>query len=156
MNDKKIKYLRYIRNHVMAVQKHLNSLASELIERGRTHDASKFSEPELSGFAENIDNVSNIVYGSTEHSEKMDDMKVIIDIHHSNNRHHPEHWGDGVSDMTLLDILEMIVDWKTASSQYKEGDLIKSVEINCKKYKVDDQLKRIILNTISDHLNNPK
>lgn len=156
MNEKRIKYLRYIRNHVVSVQKSLNSFASELIERGRIHDASKFSDPELSGFAENVDNASDIVYGSDEHSKKMNEMRVIIDIHHTNNRHHPEHWGDGVNEMTLLDILEMLADWKTASAQYKDGDLLKSVEINCKKYKVDDQLKRIILNTISDHMNDSK
>ena len=152
MNEKRVKYLRLIHNHVMSVQKSLNSFASDLMERGRIHDISKFSEPELSGFAENVDNVSDIVYGSESHTKKLVEMKTIIDIHHVNNRHHPEHWDAGVNEMTLLDILEMISDWKSASARYKDGDLLKSVDINCEKYKVDGQLKQIILNTISDHM----
>jgi len=138
----------------MSVQKCLNSFASDLIERGRVHDISKFSEPELSGFAENVDNVSTIVYESEEYKKKWNEMRTVIDIHHINNRHHPEHWDNGVEEMTLLDILEMISDWNAATVRYKNGDLLKSVEINCEKYKVDGQLKRIILNTINDHMNN--
>lgn len=154
MNEKRVKYLRQIHNHVMSVQKCLNSFASDLIERGRVHDISKFSEPELSGFAENVDNVSTIVYESEEYKKKWNEMRTVIDIHHINNRHHPEHWDNGVEEMTLLDILEMISDWNAATVRYKNGDLLKSVEINCEKYKVDGQLKRIILNTINDHMNN--
>lgn len=151
MEDKKSKYLAEIHRHVMSVQKSLNRLSSDLVERGRIHDFSKFSEPELSGFSENVDNVPGMVYNSEEYSKKWLEMKPIIDIHHINNRHHPEHWPDGINEMSLLDILEMISDWKAACSRYKDGDLMKSVDINCEKYNVTPQLKQIILNTIRDN-----
>ena len=151
MNNKKIKYLGEIKTHVAEVQRHLNSIALDLIERGRVHDNSKFSEPELSGFSENVDNVPLMVYDSEEYKKKWIEMKSVIDRHHRNNRHHPEHWSEGINDMSLIDILEMIVDWKAATMRYKDGNLEKSIEINCDKYKISPQLKQIILNTVQDH-----
>jgi hypothetical protein len=49
--------------------------------------------------------------------------------------------------MSLLDVLEMTVDWKAASERHADGDIVKSVEVNRKRYGVSDQLAGIILNT---------
>lgn len=151
MNDKKVRYLQETRCHVRSVQLYLSEFSEELYRRGILHDNSKFYEPELTGFSENIDNVPNIVYGSEEHSSKLLEMKPIIDVHHEENRHHPEHWDNGVDDMSLSDIIEMLIDWKCASQRYKDGSLRKSVDINCEKYNISPQLKKILLNTIRDH-----
>jgi hypothetical protein len=151
MNEKQIKYLQEIRKHVSLVQVFLHIISEDITRRGIVHDDSKFYEPELSGFSENIDNVPNLVYESEEYKKKWEQMKPIIDIHHRNNRHHPEHWLNGVEDMSLLDIIEMLVDWKASSMRYKDGSLKRSVEINCEKYGISPQLKKILLNTVRDH-----
>jgi hypothetical protein len=58
---------------------------------------------------------------------------------------------NGVEDMSLSDIVEMLVDWKASSMRYKDGSFKKSVDINCEKYGISPQLKKILLNTIRDH-----
>jgi UDP-N-acetylmuramate-alanine ligase len=151
MNDKKVKYLQEIRKHVRYVQIFLHKFSEDLTNRGIVHDNSKFSEPELSGFSENIDNIPNLVYESDEYKKRWLEMKPIIDVHHKSNRHHPEYWMNGVEDMSLSDIVEMLVDWKASSMRYKDGSLAKSVDINCEKYGISPQLKKILLNTIRDH-----
>lgn len=73
---------------------------------------------------------------------------IIHDNHHyASNRHHPEHFSKGVDDMTLVDIVEMLCDWKAASLRQNDGNLLKSIEINAKRFGYDDQLKRIFINT---------
>jgi len=151
MNDDKIKYLQEIRNHVRDVQILLQKFSEDLTNRGIVHDNSKFYEPELSGFAKNINNVPNLIYESDEYKKRWIEMKPIIDVHHKGNRHHPEYWLNGVEDMSLSDIIEMLVDWKASSKRYKDGSLKKSIDINCDKYGVSPQLKKILLNTVRDH-----
>lgn len=41
----------------------------------------------------------------------------------------------------------MIADWKAASERQNNGNLIKSIEINAKRFNIDSQLKQILLNT---------
>jgi hypothetical protein len=51
--------------------------------------------------------------------------------HYSHNRHHPEFFGeDGVDGMTLVDLIEMLADWKAATERHDDGDLAKSLEIH--------------------------
>lgn len=49
--------------------------------------------------------------------------------------------------MNLVDIIEMICDWKAASERQKDGNLLKSIEQNATRFGYDDQLKRIFMNT---------
>ena len=49
--------------------------------------------------------------------------------------------------MTLIDIVEMIADWKAASERQHDGNLLVSIEKNAKRFHIDDQLKKILVNT---------
>ena len=49
--------------------------------------------------------------------------------------------------MNLIDLCELIADWKAASERHNNGNLIKSIEINAERFQIDDQLKQILLNT---------
>ena len=49
--------------------------------------------------------------------------------------------------MTLVDIVEMLCDWKAASLRHNDGNLLKSIEINANRFGYDDQLKQILINT---------
>ena len=49
--------------------------------------------------------------------------------------------------MNLVDIVEMLCDWKAASMRQLNGNLLKSIETNAKRFGYDDQLKHIFMNT---------
>lgn len=40
--------------------------------------------------------------------------------------------------MNLIDIVEMIADWKAASERQKDGNLLVSIEKNAKRFHIDD------------------
>lgn len=49
--------------------------------------------------------------------------------------------------MTLVDIIQMICDWKASSERQKDGNLLLSIEKNAERFNIDDQLKQILINT---------
>lgn len=55
-----------------------------------------------------------------------------------------------VSDMTLIDLLEMFVDWKASSERHANGDIFKSIEANSRRFAMGDQLRRIFENTATE------
>ena len=56
----------------------------------------------------------------------------------------------GVEGMTILDVMEMLADWKAASERHATGDIRKSIEINASRFKIGDQMKAILLNTLKE------
>lgn len=55
-----------------------------------------------------------------------------------------------VLGMSLLDLLEMLIDWKAASERHKTGDIRRSIELNQVRFGYSDELKRILLNTVNE------
>jgi hypothetical protein len=55
-----------------------------------------------------------------------------------------------VRQMSLLDILEMLLDWKAASQRHKDGCIWCSVMVNQKRFGYGDELRSIFLNTIRE------
>jgi arsenate reductase-like glutaredoxin family protein len=74
-------------------------------------------------------------------------MGVALKHHYQANSHHPEYYEAGVAGMTLLDLLEMLVDWKAATLRHTNGDLRRSLNINTERFHIDSQLKAILENT---------
>lgn len=54
----------------------------------------------------------------------------------------------GIRGMSLLDLIEMLCDWKAATLRHNDGDIRKSIEINQKRFGYSDELKAIFLNTL--------
>ena len=50
--------------------------------------------------------------------------------------------------MTLLDLTELICDWMAATQRMEGGDIIKSLEVNQKRFGYGDELARVLLNTV--------
>ena len=44
----------------------------------------------------------------------------------------------GVNDMTLVDLVEMLADWKAATERHDDGDLAKSLEIQRERFGLSD------------------
>lgn len=80
-------------------------------------------------------------------------MKVALDHHYAHNRHHPQFHAEGVMGMTLIDLLEMLVDW-VASAQQSNGDIYKSLETNKDRFNIPEPIVQILKNTV-DKLDNP-
>ena len=56
-----------------------------------------------------------------------------------------------VNNMSLFDVLEMLMDWKAATERMKDGgDIRRSLEINTERFKLSPQLVNILRNTINE------
>lgn len=133
--------------HIERVRNLLNLMIRELTIRGELHDQSKLSSPEVETFTEFTNKLAACTYGSAEYNANKEAMKSALEHHYANNRHHPEHHLDGVNDMNLIDILEMLCDWKAASERHSNGNIKKSIEINADRFGLSPQLVNILENT---------
>lgn len=134
--------------HISRVQDLLTQMIGHLSLRSALHDQSKLAEPELSIFASVSTKLRDMQYMSPEYKACLAEMKPALDHHYENNRHHLQHFLNGIQGMNLIDLLEMICDWKAAGERHKDGSLIKSIEINQTRFGYSDELKQILLNTI--------
>lgn len=50
--------------------------------------------------------------------------------------------------MNLVDLIELICDWKAASMRHADGDISRSIELNQKRFGYSDELKQILINTL--------
>ena len=135
--------------HIQVVQKMLNLAVGELLTRSEDHDQSKLHSPEREMFDEFTERLAGTTYGSPEYKASLDAMKADggpLNHHYAHNRHHPEHFENGIEGMNLIDLLEMVCDWKAAGMRHG-GDLLKSIELNQERFGYSDEVKAILLNT---------
>lgn len=138
----------YTLDHIIEVQRLLNFIQIELNNRSANHDKSKLSSPEVDVFDKHSPELKSIEYGTDEYWQSLKAMEKAINHHHQNNRHHPQMHKDGISGMNLIDILEMVCDWKASTIRYKNGDIYKSLRIHEKRFGISKQLIDIIKNTV--------
>lgn len=119
-----------------------------LLRRGSEHDRTKLFEPEVDLFVKYTPELAKCHYGSPEYDEALKGLKPALDHHYGNNRHHPEHFKAGIGDMNIIDIVEMMCDWKAATLRQKDGNLRKSVELNAARFQINKQLVRILENSM--------
>lgn len=136
--------------HIALVQKLIGNAVTRLVVRAIVHDKSKLESPEVEVFEEFTPKLAGSTYGSEEYEEFRKAMKPALDHHYAHNSHHPEHYPNGIRGMSLLDLLEMICDWKAATMRHNDGDILRSVEINQKRFGYSDELKEIFLNTVKE------
>lgn len=135
------------REHIATVQRFVNQAADELRRRAEVHDASKLESPEVEVFNEYTPKLKDSTYGSEQYKSFLEGMGVGLAHHYAKNSHHPEHYPDGIRGMCLLDITEMLCDWKAATLRHANGDLRKSIDLNQKRFGYSDELKAILVNT---------
>lgn len=133
--------------HIDTVRNYIRIFTDALTTRGVKHDASKLESPEIEVFTEVTPKLAQLTYGSQEYDDSLKELDMALQHHYASNRHHPEHFTNGIDDMTLIDIVEMLCDWKAASLRQHDGNLLKSIEINADRFGYGDQLKNILLNT---------
>lgn len=136
--------------HIEKVRNYLNLVIKILLDRAEQHDQSKLESPEVEIFTEFTPMLSSLTYGSPEYNDCKSKMDVALQHHYAKNSHHPEHHKNGIDDMTLIDLIEMMVDWKAASERHNDGNILKSIEHNGKRFEMSPQLIRIFENTAKD------
>lgn len=136
--------------HIGKVRARMEAVVSALRYRAIHHDDSKLQEPEKSGYDKLTADLKDIVYGSDEYRAALAEAKPVIDHHYAHNSHHPEHYENGIAGMSLLDIVEMLCDWKAASERTKQGSIAASLVHNKQRFGIDDQLAAILENTVRE------
>ena len=138
------------REHIRKVRDRIFDVIENLTIRGQRHDASKLEEPEKSGYGHLQTRLASIVYGTDEYRAALAEAKDTIAHHYAHNSHHPEHYENGVAGMSLLDVLEMLCDWKAASERTKQGSIQQSLPINRERFGISNQLYSILENTVRE------
>jgi len=136
--------------HIDEVRKLLQTVMTKLLDRSMNHDQSKLESPEREIFDEYTPRLRDTTYGSDKYNGYLKEMKVALDHHYKQNRHHPEHHENGVKDMNLIDLIEMLCDWKAATMRHADGDIMKSIEHNQKRFGYSNELAGIFKNTVRD------
>ena len=135
--------------HILTVRTLLGECASTLITRGTEHDRSKLADPEAVMFNEFTRKLAKSEYGSDEYKGFLKEMGPALEHHYAHNRHHPEHFGDeGIGGMNLIDLLEMLCDWKAATLRHETGDIVESLKKNTGRFNIPEPLVRLLANTI--------
>ena len=146
-NNQKIREIN-LDVHLQLVRRFCNIIASEVILRAKKHDFSKISEEEFQTFKEYVPLLKGVTYGSPEYKVLLEQISPATKHHYKENRHHPEHFENGIKEMHLVDVVEMLCDWFAATTKHADGDIYKSIEINQKRFGYSDELKHIFLNTV--------
>lgn len=135
------------REHIKTVRKYLGEVYHDLAKRARDHDASKLYSPEVEVFDKFTPLLKDSTYGSDEYKEFLAGMGEGLRHHYAHNDHHPEFFADGIAGMDLIQITEMLCDWKAATERHADGDLRRSIEQNAERFDYGDEIKRLLFNT---------
>jgi hypothetical protein len=126
-------------------------IMSELEKRRDNHDVSKLQSPEKEVYDKYIPKLKLYQYGTPEYLELREEMaKNGLSHHFKMNRHHPEHFKNGIDDMNIIDLVEMISDW-FAASLVSDRDFYDSIDGNAKRFDMPEQLVNILKNTYNDY-----
>ena len=148
MNDKAL-FLKETQEHVDNVKSFIDVVIERLKCRAVIHDHTKFKNPERDTFIEMTPKLKGSTYGSPEYKGFLKEMKTILDHHYANNKHHPEHYEQGIDGMDLIDIIELFCDWKAATLRHNDGNLNESIDKNKERFKLSDQLVNIFRNSVA-------
>ena len=133
--------------HSRRVDQLLLQVIGALQDRVTRHDLSKMEPPEKAVFDRITPLLKASTYGSEEYKRSLADMGEILVHHYNSNRHHPEHYKDGIAGMTLVDVIEMLVDWKAATERHDDGSLARSLTIQEERFGIEPQLMALLTNT---------
>lgn len=147
MNQEHVEAMRETAKHIRRVQELMGEALVNLQRRAVDHDTSKWSPEEWPYFAEATSRLRGLTYGSPEYRASLDSIRPGVEHHQKSNTHHPEYYADGVEGMTLMDLLEMLADWKAAGERHADGSLSRSLEVNATRFDMPPQIVRLLRQT---------
>src|SRR3989344_6322385 len=126
------------RKHIQRVGELISIAISELEQRALQHDKSKLEEPEKSIFDNYSLRLADTQFGSPEYEQLLKEIEPATLHHYAVNRHHPEHYQNGINDMTLFDVIEMFMDWKASSERRKNAIFSESIRYCANRFHISD------------------
>lgn len=141
--------------HISRVKDFLLRAVADLYGRMENHDRSKLEEPELSAFDIATPKLADLEYGSEEYKQSLRDLGSALQHHFEHNDHHPEHYENGVYDMSLMALIEMLCDWRAASERVKQrmddpekvSTFESGLKHNFERFEISDDLAKILETT---------
>ena len=133
--------------HISRVQCMFGHVTVNLTWRAARHDLSKLESPEKDIFDNVGPRLKGLTYGSDEYKASLAELGVALKHHYACNSHHPENKPNGIDGMSLLDVLEMLIDWKAAGERHADGSIERSLTVNKERFAISDQLASILRNT---------
>jgi hypothetical protein len=133
--------------HIKRVRALLAVMEAHLAHRGIVHDASKLTEPEKSAYDRAVPEMRKHPYGGPENKAATAELGPALLHHFANNSHHPEHYPDGIEGMDLLDVVEMLCDWRAAAERPPGNGMVR-MDVNRDRYGIEPQLAAILANTL--------
>ncbi len=140
-------HIKDLVDHKQRVAGYMQSIANDLFRRAAIHDNSKFGPEEFEAYDEAFPELQKYAYGSPELKAVYQKIKPALKHHFEANDHHPEHFEQGVNEMSLVQVIEMVCDW-LAASERSQTDFKQGLQINRERFHIDDQLFEIIRNTV--------
>jgi len=138
------------REHIARVSYYIHEFVRALLDRADVHDASKLGPEEAPTFERMTPILKTLEYGTDEYRAALAELGPALQHHYQNNRHHPEHYPNGVAGMTLVDLVEMWADWQAAVERHETGDIMQSIAHNTERFSISAQLAEILQNTAKD------
>lgn len=134
--------------HKRMVEYWLRGFWKSLQRRAEIHDMSKLEDPtEKAMFDKWTPELKEREFGTDAYKIALDGMGEGIALHYKANRHHPEHYENGVNGMTITDVIEMLADWMAAAqARNVHVDLAHAKE----RFGLSDQLVEIFANTLRE------
>ncbi len=159
--------------HIHEVQMKMHQIITDLTNRATFHDQSKLIDPEKAIFDEYSPKLKATTYDSQEYRDHLSMMKLALTHHYTKNDHHPEHFvgvdggtisknyprsgqvqgnvpirrDAGVHGMNLIQMMEMLADWKAATMRHADGDLRTSIEKNAERFGYGQEIHDLLLHT---------
>lgn len=137
-----MQYLLETKKHIEQVQQCLKDICSKLQLRSYDHDMSRYRRPGSLKFREVYSELKETEGNDEIHLSILEKLRILREKYFKTCRYCPESHDNNVSEMNLVDLLELLSDWKADSS-----DLKKTIIENQKKYKYTDELMNVLLNT---------
>ena len=140
--------------HIKRVNDLMLMMAKKMLDRATEHDASKLSTQEKELFDKFTPQLKKVNFNADPEGYEKQKQKLSVALEHHNqiNRHHPEYHKQGIEDMNLIDIIEMIADWKASSERQPDGNVLNSIDTLKETFKFTKQLVNILKNTVKDYL----
>jgi hypothetical protein len=133
--------------HARRVAELMAPVVGELAQRAAVHDASKLEDPEKSAFDAVTPRLAVTQYVTEAYRDGLGELGPALAHHYANNRHHPENRQHGVTTMTLVDLIEMLADWRAATERHEYGSMVYSLRNNAARFNIPDPLMRVLWET---------
>lgn len=134
--------------HIGRVKELIHEVGYALEVAAILHDQSKLEPPEKEVFDLYSPQLKECIYGSPEYRKCLKEMGSAVKHHYKNNRHHPEYFNLGIEEMDILDLIEMLADWKAAGERNPNNKgLAFSIEYNQNRFKYNNVTQELLTRT---------